>query len=309
MARGELKPAGTPHQEVRRGKSTSTQNISPLRLPYVLVTGPSPMRTLSLKQKETAVRKGIRSTGRALVAYSGGIDSSLVLRFAAEELGDRVVAVTGVSPSLPSDELAHIQAFTTELAVEHRVLRTTELDDERYASNPPNRCFFCKSHLYDMLATLADDLQFDTIFDGSNYDDDPATRPGMKAALEHSIVSPLRAAFVSKADVRQLARQLGISFWEKPASPCLSSRVPHGTRITPEVLRQVDVAEAALRNIGFSNFRVRYHHDLARIEFLQSDIADAISRDRAEIVSALKLAGFRHVTIDLEGYRDPSPAR
>lgn len=237
-----------------------------------------------------------------IVAYSGGVDSALVMAVAHQELGTKALACIGVSPSYPAREMRDAIALAEKLRVPHRVVETTEYLDPNYAANPNNRCFFCKTNLYDRLSELKRDEGFEAIVDGSNVSDLGDDRPGMKAARQHGVRSPLIEAEISKPEVRALARELGLGVWDKPAMACLSSRVPHGTAITPQLLKQIEAAEDVLVELGFRQFRVRHHGELARVELSQADLPRAIEM-REAIVAGIRNAGYRHVTLDLNGFR------
>lgn len=241
----------------------------------------------------------VKEIGPSVVAYSGGIDSSVVLAVAVCEL-ERVLAVTGLSPSLPQDEIKHIEDFCSRIGVMHRFLATTEFADDRYLSNSSQRCYFCKGNLYAKLCELAEVLEYRHVLDGTHSEDDFERRPGMRAALEYGVLSPLKLAGFNKDMVRRAALDLGISFWDKPSSPCLSSRVPTGIRITPEILRQIDSSERALHQIGFADCRVRYNGDMAMIELSEEDMERAVEpRIRRNITSSLSRLGFGRISLSL----------
>ncbi|WP_176428761.1 ATP-dependent sacrificial sulfur transferase LarE [Nodularia sp. NIES-3585] len=241
---------------------------------------------------------------QALIAYSGGIDSTLVAKIAYDVLGDRTLAVTAVSPSLLPEELedAKIQAAT--MGIPHKVVQTHEMDNPNYTSNPVNRCYFCKSELHDTLKPLALQLGYPYVVDGVNADDLHDYRPGIQAAKERGARSPLAEVGVTKAEVRQLSQQLGLPWWDKPAQPCLSSRFPYGEEITVAKLQRVGRAEIYLRKLGWQNLRVRSEGDTARIELLPAHIKEfVLTTDLQTVVSAFQDLGFIYVTLDLEGYR------
>lgn len=263
------------------------------------------MITAELRQKLDTLRTTIRACGSALVAYSGGVDSALVMAVAHQELGDRALACIGVSPSYPTREMRDAVKLAEQLAVPYRLVNTEEYLDENYAANPANRCYFCKSELHDQLKQIAADEGWQIVFDGNNVSDLGDYRPGMDAARERGVRSPLIEAGVTKAEVRELARHLGLPVWDKPAMACLSSRVPHGTPITPELLRQIEAAEDVLVALGFQQFRVRHHNEIARIELPPQDFAQALVHHMA-IVSGVQAAGYRFVTLDLAGFRSGS---
>lgn len=250
----------------------------------------------------------LRGLPNCLVAFSGGVDSAVVAKAAHVALGDRAVAVTGVSASLASGELETAQRIAADIGIRHEVLNTDELSDPGYLANAPNRCWHCKTELYSQMRVLAQRLGFTHIANGTNFDDLGDFRPGLEAAKEHGVLSPLVECCINKEGVRQLAREWQLEVWDKPASPCLSSRVVYGLDITPERLLRIDAAEVFLKELGFSSVRVRCHQDeLARLEVATSEIA-LLSSDvlRAQIVDQLRDLGFKYVTIDLEGFRSGS---
>ena len=244
--------------------------------------------------------------GSALVAFSGGVDSSLALAIAARALPrEKVLAVTSNNETYLPSELGLAREFAATLGVEHLVVNTRELDDPNYASNPTNRCYFCKSTLYSDLAELATERGYACVVDGANKDDEGDYRPGRKAAKELGVVSPLSIAGVGKAEVRDLAKHLGLPSWDKPALACLSSRFPYGQEITPEKLSQVARAEEFLRREGFRQVRVRHHGEIARLEVGPEEMERAFAL-RAKISAELRDAGFLYVTLDLTGYTSGS---
>ncbi len=241
---------------------------------------------------------------QALIAYSGGVDSTLVAKIAYDVLGDRALAVTAVSPSLLPEELedAEIQAATIGIA--HKIIQTHEMENPNYTANPVNRCYFCKSELHDNLKPLALELGYPYVIDGVNADDLHDYRPGIQAAKERGARSPLAEIGVTKLEVRQLSQQLGLPWWDKPAQPCLSSRFPYGEEITVAKLQRVGRAEIYLRKLGWQNLRVRSEGDTARIELSPEKIKDFVMlTDLQSVVTAFQDLGFIYVTLDLEGYR------
>ncbi len=248
------------------------------------------------------LRELVRGLGSAAVAFSGGCDSTLLLKVCADELGSHAVAVTGVSPSLAASELEHIRATARAMGVHLVEVQTREQDDPNYRANSSERCYFCKSELFARIAEALPGLQLETIVEGTNLSDLGEHRPGHRAALEQKIRSPLLEAGLSKDEVRGYAQRLNLPVWDKPASPCLASRVPFGTPVTPEVLARIGRAEAALRELGFREFRVRHHGKLARLALAPDEMERAFEL-RDTLLRAVRAAGYIHITIDLAGYR------
>jgi pyridinium-3,5-biscarboxylic acid mononucleotide sulfurtransferase len=251
------------------------------------------------------LRASLRSLGSALVAYSGGVDSALVMVVAHEELGPRALACIGVSPSYPTREMRDAIQLAETLGVPYRLIDTQEHLDPNYAANLADRCYFCKTELHDQLQAVAQAEGWAAVVDGNNASDLGDYRPGMAAAREHGVRSPLLETGITKAEVRELALALGLPVWDKPAMACLSSRVPHGTPITPELLRQIESAEDALVALGFRQFRVRHHGDIARLELPADDLPAALAQ-REAIVAGVEAAGYRFVALDLAGFRSGS---
>lgn len=237
-----------------------------------------------------------------LVSFSGGVDSTLVLRVAHDVLGERAVAATGLSQTYAADEMAEATAIAEEMGVEHLIVSTMELTDPRYANNSHQRCFFCKTELYGKLSDVARDRGLQVVVDGANADDAEDFRPGMRAARDLGVRSPLQEAGLTKHEVRQISAFLGLRTWDKPAVACLSSRFAYGDPITVEKLAKVAAAEGCLKRLGFRGFRVRHHDTVARIEVPPEAMAAVVERHE-EIVAGIKAAGYQYVALDLEGYR------
>ncbi len=241
---------------------------------------------------------------RALIAYSGGVDSTLVAKIAYDVLGDRALAITAVSPSLLPEELAAAKEQALQIGIPHELVTTNEMDNPNYTSNPINRCYFCKSELHDTLKPLAIERGYPYVLDGVNADDLQDYRPGIQAAKERGARSLLAEVGVTKAEVREISRSLGLPWWDKPAQPCLSSRFPYGETITVSKLQRVGRAEIYLRQLGYQNLRVRSQDDTAKIELPSEKISEFVQNtDLSELVKAFKEFGFVYVTLDLEGYR------
>jgi uncharacterized protein len=252
--------------------------------------------------------EALRGYGRVAVAYSGGVDSAVVAQSAFLALGDQAVAVTAVSDSLASGELEEAEALARKIGIRHRAIRTEEFADPNYLRNNPDRCYFCKSELYGRLSNLVDELGVDAIASGANTDDAGDHRPGMKAAAERGVRHPLQECGLSKANVRALAKAWGLPTWDKPATPCLSSRIAYGEEVSPERVKMIDGAESWLRRQGLRLVRVRYHKgDLARVEVPLEELPRLASDEvRSGLVKAFRELGFKFVTLDLEGFRSGS---
>lgn len=264
--------------------------------------------TALLAEKRDLLQATLSAYGSCLVAFSAGVDSTVVAKAAHVALGERAVAVTGTSASLASGELEQARELATSIGIRHEVIATKEFDDADYVRNAANRCYFCKTELYADLEPLARRWDLAVIVNGANIDDLGDYRPGMEAAREHAVRSPLVECGINKAEVRQLAAAWGLPVWDKPASPCLSSRVAYGEAVTPQRLRMIDQAEQYLRGLGLSALRVRYHRgDLARIEVPPEAIVKlAEPKLREAIAVEMKRLGFKYVTLDLEGFRSGS---
>jgi uncharacterized protein len=254
------------------------------------------------EDKLTRLRDGIRACGGALVAFSGGVDSTFVLAVAREMLGPRAVALTAHSPSVPQAEREEARRLTAKLGVRHLEVESHEQDDPRYLANGTDRCYYCKTELYRLCAEAARAEGLGAILDGFNADDRRDHRPGHLAAEERGVRSPLAEAGLAKSEVRAWSEAYGLHTWDKPQMACLASRIPYGTAVTPERLGQVERAEAALRALGLRSFRVRHHGDIGRIEVAEEELATAFAR-RVEVAGAVKGAGFRLAALDLEPFR------
>ena len=256
--------------------------------------------------KERALCDTLASLGSVIVAYSGGADSAYLAFIAHRTLGDRAVAVTADSPSYPERHRQLAIQIARDFGLRHEIIQTSELERPEYRANPSNRCYYCKHELYTHLSRIAAGRGA-VIVDGNNADDRGDYRPGRQAAREFGVRSPLDEVDLSKEEIRVLSRQAGLPTWNEPASACLSSRIPYHTEVTDEKLRTIERAEQALRALGFRVFRVRHHDDLARIEIARAEMPRALDPDMsAAIVRALKEAGYRYVSLDLQGYRTGS---
>ncbi|MEW5721002.1 MAG: ATP-dependent sacrificial sulfur transferase LarE [Chloroflexota bacterium] len=248
------------------------------------------------------LQNSLRALESVVVAYSGGVDSTFLLKVAHDVLDASALAITADSPSLPREDLREAQAIAKQIGARHLCIPISEMSDARYVDNPPDRCYICKTHTYDALVALAEREGFRVVVDGNNADDAHDVRPGRRAAQERGVRSPLQEVGLTKAEIRQLAREHGLPNWDKPAAACLSSRIPYGTRITVEALSQVERAENYLRALGVGQARVRHLNTAARIE-VAPEAFPLVRENRTAIVAYLNALGFREVLLNLDGYR------
>jgi pyridinium-3,5-biscarboxylic acid mononucleotide sulfurtransferase len=257
--------------------------------------------------KLCALENRLRELGGAMIAYSGGVDSAFLAATAHRVLADRMLAVLADSPSLARRDMEQARAFAESLGMPLRVIRTEELDKPEYQRNDANRCFHCKTELFEGMKTLGAELGFAHIAYGMNADDLRDYRPGQRAAEEHAVLAPLAEVGLTKQEIRELAKAAGYTLWDRPAAPCLSSRVEYGRTVTREVLEQVENAEEAIRQLGFREFRVRHHGELARVEIARAELPRALAIETLDAISAaLRKAGVQYVTLDCTGFRSGS---
>ncbi|HEY3376506.1 MAG TPA: ATP-dependent sacrificial sulfur transferase LarE [Armatimonadota bacterium] len=265
-------------------------------------------QSAAMQNNYTQLQQLLGTLSRVVIAYSGGVDSVFLLKVAIDALGpDRVLAVIGDSPSYPSREYRDAIHLAEEMGAVYRVIHTEEMQDQRYASNPSNRCYYCKHELFTRIIHIAESEGYPVVCDGNNADDTGDWRPGQQAARELGVRSPLIEVGMTKPEIRHLSQELGLPTWNKPASACLASRIPYGTPVTPESLGAIEQAEYFLRDLGFQQVRVRHHGELARIEVSPDDIirvVEPVIRER--ITQHLRTIGYQYVTVDLLGYRTGS---
>lgn len=262
---------------------------------------------VSAEEKESRLLARLGEASSVIVALSGGADSAYLAWAAQKVLGQRALSVTAISPSFSAHDRATVDEFVRAFSIHHEFVETHEVDNPAYRANAPDRCFFCKDELFSVLDRLAQQRGFAATAYGVNADDTLDFRPGHRAAMQHRVLAPLLDVGLRKSEIRELSRRAGLPTWDRPASACLASRVPYGTQVTPECLGLIERGEAALRELGFRQFRVRLHDELARVEISPDEMPRAFSAEMAALISnRLKQAGFTYVALDLEGYRQGS---
>jgi len=260
-----------------------------------------------LNARLEALKTSLIEMESVLIAYSGGVDSTLLLKVASDTLGKKAIAITGKSETNAPKELADSKVNVALMGVKQVIIETNELDDENFAANPPNRCYFCKKELFGKLVELAREHGANYVLDGSNYDDEDDYRPGMEAATELGVRSPLQMAKLTKNDIRARSKEFGLPTWDKPSSPCLSSRFPYGDAINSSSLSAVAQAEQFISGLGIRLLRVRVHGDIARIEVPRSEMPKLIEEENAKAITArFKELGYIYITLDIQGFRSGS---
>ncbi|MEF9475802.1 MAG: ATP-dependent sacrificial sulfur transferase LarE [Candidatus Mariimomonas ferrooxydans] len=262
---------------------------------------------MPLNNKFTKLKKNLKHMERVIIAYSGGVDSTLLLKASSLSGLREILAVTASSESLPEEELSFARKITADLRIKHRIIKTEELKNKNYADNPPDRCYYCKKELFGKLKRMAIKDNFPFILDGTNADDAGDWRPGRRAAIETGVHSPLLDAGLGKREIRDISRALGLSSWNKPAAPCLSSRIPYGQKISAQALKRINSAENFIKRFGVKELRVRDHSETARIEIMPEEFPLLMNKAvRTEIVTFLKTLGYKYITLDLQGFRSGS---
>jgi uncharacterized protein len=262
---------------------------------------------LSLEEKENLLISRLAEISSLIVAFSGGADSAYLAWAGQRALGSCALSVTALSPSFSAHDKDTVKQFVTKLSLRHEFIETHEMENPAYRANQPDRCYFCKDELFSVLDSLARSRGFAAVAYGVNADDTLDFRPGHRAATEHQVLAPLLDAGLAKSEIRRLSQRAGLPTWDRPASACLASRVPYGTEVTPERLALIERGEAALRELGFRQFRVRVHDNLARVEISPDELPRALSLEVATLIAEhLKSAGFAYVALDLQGYRQGS---
>jgi uncharacterized protein len=258
-----------------------------------------------LASKIEQLKNNLKQMDSVAVAFSGGVDSTFLLKMAHESLGEKAIAVTAVSPVFPQNECKEAKQFTNNIGITHKLINSGEISIDNFSKNPTDRCYYCKKELFTKIKQIADKEKISFVLDGSNADDVNDYRPGFKALRELGIVSPLSDVGLTKGEIRRYSKEIGLDTWDKPAFACLASRFPYGIKITKEKLKMVEQAEDFVRNLGIKQFRVRFHEDIARIEVLKDDF-QTVLEDSDEISKKFKDLGFKYVTLDIDGYRSGS---